>query len=69
MGPRPWGELGGGAEAEYGHVAYLLKAEDLQQHGSKYFSHRHTLDPGGGVKMSNHIFCESSQVAYQIEGN
>ena len=23
---------------------------------SKYFAHRHTLDPGGGVKRSNYIF-------------
>ena len=30
-----------------------LKFDDT---GSKYFAHRHTLDPGGGVKMSNYIF-------------
>ena len=34
----------------------------MQQHGSKYFAHRHTLNPGGGggggggVKRSNHFF-------------
>ena len=55
-------DLGGGAEvkfffSEYGHVAYQIKADDfLQQHGSKYFAHRHTLDPGVGVKRSNYIF-------------
>ena len=27
------------------------------QHGSKYFAHRHTLDPGGGgQKVKLHIF-------------
>ena len=26
----------------------------MRQHGSKYFAHRHTLDPWGGVKRSNH---------------
>ena len=40
----------------------------MQQHGSKYFVHRHTLDPGVGVKRSKHLFSsESSQVAYQID--
>ena len=28
----------------------------MQKHGSKCFAHRHTLDPRGGVKRSNHIF-------------
>ena len=28
----------------------------MQQHGSKYFAQGHTLDAGGGVKRSNHIF-------------
>ena len=42
----------------------------MQQHGSKCCAHRHTLDPGGGIKWSNHIFfSESSNVAYQIKGN
>ena len=27
----------------------------MQQHGSTYFAHRHTLDPEDGVKRSNHI--------------
>ena len=34
------------------------------------FAHRHTLDPGDGVKRSNYIFfSESSNVAYQIEAD
>ena len=37
----------------------------MQQHGSKYFAHRHTLEPRVG---SNH-FSERSHVAYQIKGN
>ena len=41
----------------------------MQQHGSKYFAHRHTVEPHGGVKRSNHFFTESSHVAYQIKGN
>ena len=57
-------DLGGRVEAiiklfsEYGHVAYQIKADDAgwQQHGSKYFAHRHTLDPGGGVKRLKYIF-------------
>ena len=39
--------------SESSHVAYQIKAYDA---GSKYFAHRHTLDPGGGVKRSNYIF-------------
>ena len=41
----------------------------MQQHGSKYFARRHTLDPCGGVKWSKHFFSESSHVAFQIKGN
>ena len=40
-----------------------------QQHGSKYFAHRHTLDPGDWVKRSSIYFSESSHVAYQIEAD
>ena len=42
----------------------------MQQHGSKYFAHRHTLNHR--VKMSNGLnifFSESSHVARQIKGN
>ena len=35
---------------------FFLKAVLTPEHGSKYVAHRHTLDPGGGVKRSNHIF-------------
>ena len=34
-------------------------------HGSKYFAHRHTLGPWGGVKRS--FFSESGNDAYQIK--
>ena len=51
--------------SESSHVAY----RHWQQHGSKYFAHRHALDPGGGVKRSNYIFSESSHVAYQIKAD
>ena len=40
----------------------------MQHHGSRYFTHRHTLDPGMGSKGQN-ISSESSHVAYQIKGN
>ena len=43
-----------------------LKKIYMQQHGSKYFACRHTIDPGVGSK---HFFSESSHVAYQIKGN
>ena len=46
-----------------------LKLTTLAQHGSKYFAHRHTLDPGGDVKRSNYIFSESSHVVYQIKAD
>ena len=39
----------------------------MQQHGSKYFAHRHTLDPG--VKGQTIYFSESSPVAYQIKAD
>ena len=40
----------------------------MQQHGSKYFAYRHTLDPGGGgQKVKLYLFSESSYVAYQIK--
>ena len=41
----------------------------MQQHGSKYFARRHTLDPGMGLKGQNIFFSESSHVTYQIKGN
>ena len=41
----------------------------MQQHGSKYFARRHTLDPGGGVNRSKFNFFRNSHVAYQIKGN
>ena len=40
----------------------------MQQYGSKYFAHRHTLDPGVGQKVKPFI-SEGSHVAYQIKGN
>ena len=39
--------------SESSQFAYQIKADDA---GSKYFAHRHTLHPGGGVKRSNYIF-------------
>ena len=43
--------------SESSHVAYQIKDDDTgSTHASKYFAHRHTLDPGGGVKRSNYIF-------------
>ena len=46
--------------SESSHVAYQIKADDAGSNqlaaGSKYFAHRHTFDPGGGVKRSNYIF-------------
>ena len=58
----PGVDLGGGTEAKvklFQNMAVLhikLQLTTLQQHGSKYFAHRLTLDPGGEVKRSNHIF-------------
>ena len=43
--------------SEYGHVAYQIKADEAgSTMVTKYFAHRHTLDPGGRVKRSNYIF-------------
>ena len=42
---------------EYGHVAYQIKADYAGNiMVANFFAHRHTLDPGGGVKRSNYIF-------------
>ena len=43
--------------SESSHVAYQIKADDAGSNMvGKYFAHRYTLDPGGGVKRSNNIF-------------
>ena len=44
--------------SESNHVAYQIKAEDAISNmvAKKYFAHRHTLDPEGGVKRSKYIF-------------
>ena len=39
----------------------------MQQHGSKYFAHRPTLDPGVASKGQTIYFSESSRTAYQRE--
>ena len=55
-------DLGDGAEAKiklFHNMVMLhikLKLATCTAYGSKYFVHRHTLDPGWGVKRSNHIF-------------
>ena len=47
----PWeGLLGWGREqksfiSQYGHGAYQIKLTTHAAHGSKYFAHRHTLNP------------------------
>ena len=64
-----WGQGQNLTFSAYGHVAFQIKAYDACSNiGSKYFAHGHTLNPGGGVKRSNHIFSESSHVAYQVKG-
>ena len=40
-----------------------------QQHGSKYFAHRHTLFPGVGSKGQTIPFSESSHVSYLIKAD
>ena len=44
-----------------------ISNKSWQQHDSKYFAHRHTLDPGVGSKGQTLSFSESSHVAYQIK--
>ena len=69
-------DLGGGAEtkinlfSEYGHVAYQIKAGDAgsNKHGSNYLAHRHTLDPGGGVKRSNYLFLKVVMLHIKLKG-
>ena len=60
-----WGGRG------YDYVAYQIKADDAcSKYGSKYFAHRHFLDPGKGSKgQTIYFFSESSLVAYHIKGN
>ena len=70
LGPIPWVDLGGGAEAKIQpfrnmimlHIK-LIRERCMQQHGSKYFAHRHTLE------VITFFFLESSHVVYQIKGN
>ena len=62
MDPSPWGGLRAGTEAkiklfsEYGHVAYQIKADDVCSNMVAKFCPQTHLDPGAGVKTSNHIF-------------
>ena len=52
-------DLGGGAEAKiklFQNMVMLHIKSKADDTGSKYFAHRHTLNPGGGVKRSNYIF-------------
>ena len=55
-------DLGGGAEVKiklFQNMVMLhikLKLMHLQQHGSKYFAHRHILDPGEGQKVKLYLF-------------
>ena len=51
------------------HIKLKLTTLAATCNGSKYFTHRHTLDSGVGVKRSNYIFSESSHVAYQIKAD
>ena len=57
--PAPEVDLGGGAEAKiklFQNMVMLHIKLKLTTFACKYFAHRHTLDPGGMVKRSNHIF-------------
>ena len=49
--------------SESSHVAYQIKADDV---GSKYFAHRHTLDPGGGVKL--YLFLKVVMLHIKLKG-
>ena len=59
-------DLGGGTEAK---IKLFQNVVMLAKYGSKYFAHRHTLDPGGGVKRSYYTLSKSSRVAYQIKAD
>ena len=39
----------------------------MQQHGSKYFAHRHTINPGGRVKSSNHFFLKVDMLHIKLK--
>ena len=70
MGPSPWGGLRGWGRgqnltfSEYGHVAYQIKADNFCSNmvanilptDTPSTQGVGTLNPGGGVKRSNHIF-------------
>ena len=71
-----WVDLGGGAEVRiklFQNMVMLhikLKLTSWQQHGSKYFAHRHTLSTQGvGTKGQTISFSETSHVAYQIKAD
>ena len=40
----------------------------MQQHGSKYFAHRHSLDSGGGIKRSKHFFLKVVILHIKLKG-
>ena len=53
--------------SESSHVAYQIKAlRRWQQHGSKYFAHRHNLGPGGGVKL--YLFLKVVMLHIKLKG-
>ena len=72
----PWVDLGGRARgkiklfSEYGHVAYQIKAVDVCSNMLANIVPTDTSSTQGlGSKDQIISFCESSHVAYQIEGN
>ena len=62
-------DLGSGTKAKiklFQNISVMLHIK--QQHGSKYFAHRHTFDLGGGVKRSNHFFLKVVMLHVKLKG-
>ena len=65
MGPRPKLSF-----LEYGHIAYQIKADNACSNMiANILPTDSPLTQGVGSKDQTIFFCESSHVAYQIEGN
>ena len=61
-------DLGGGTEAKLKDCQNMVMLH-IKFKLTTYAVTWHTLDPVGGVKISNNVFYESSHVTYQIKGN
>ena len=49
-------------------MLHILKLTTMQQHGSKYFANRHTLNPGGFGQKVNPFFLKVVMLHIKFKG-